>query len=84
MKLRPVNYEWINKDIGIKQGFIAQEVEKVKSDWVKEMIVESESPDTIKTIQMTGLEAYLVKAIQELNNTVIELKEKIQELESKK
>jgi len=63
LKLKPTNYQWKEPEkygSGVKQGFIAQEVETVKSDWVIEM-------GEYKALQLQGLDAYLVKAIQEIS-----------------
>ncbi len=63
LKLKPTNYQWKEPEkygSGVKQGFIAQEVETIKSDWVIEM-------GEYKALQLQGLDAYLVKAIQEIS-----------------
>ena len=83
LQLKPVNYEWNNKGSGLQQGFIAQDVEAIKPEWVQEILVESESKEPIKALQMKGLDSYLVKAIQELHTEVQTLKQEIKTLRGK-
>ena len=65
--LRPVNFEYTNKDHfsftqGIQQGFIAQEVQQVIPQWVHT------ADDGYLYLDQTGFEALVVGAIQELRN----------------
>ncbi len=63
--LRPVNFEYTNKDHfsytqGIQQGFIAQEVQQVLPQWVHT------ADDGYLYLDQSGFEAIVVGAIQEL------------------
>jgi hypothetical protein len=78
-QLNPVHFTWINPSehgnmYGIQGGFIAQELESVFPQWVKEgtpsgldnLLVNG---DIVKTINLPfEFDAYVVAAIQELNN----------------
>lgn len=81
-KLRPVHFKWKNPTrvtkAGHESGFIAQEVEKIFPDWVNETEVKDKDLLLIpkgkkaKTITFPmGFYAYLVKAMQELNEKII-------------
>ncbi|CAE7758422.1 unnamed protein product [Symbiodinium sp. CCMP2592] len=76
--LRPVNFEYTNKDHfsyakGIQQGFIAQEVQQVIPQWVHT------ADDGYLYLDQTGFEALVVGAIQELRS---ENAKHIQELQA--
>ncbi len=76
--LRPVNFEYTNKDHfsyakGIQQGFIAQEVQQVIPQWVHT------ADDGYLYLDQTGFEALVVGAIQELRS---ENTKHIQELQA--
>ncbi|MFG0245420.1 MAG: tail fiber domain-containing protein [Phycisphaerales bacterium JB052] len=63
--LRPVNFEYTNKDHfsyveGVQSGFIAQEVQQVMPQWVRE------NTDGYLYLDQVGFEAIVVDAIQEL------------------
>lgn len=69
MKLRPITYEWRKSNEGKRHaGFFAQEVQQVLPDLV------GNSRDGKLTLNSMGMVPYLVKAIQELQNEVTELK----------
>ena len=64
-KLRPMNFEFANKDHfsyvpGIQRGLIAQDVQEVIPEWVKQ------ADDGYLTLDMAGYEALIIGAIQEL------------------
>jgi hypothetical protein len=75
MKLRPVSYDWETDNInqGIQFGFIAQEVQEIMPEAIKEFG---------EDVKYLGLEkdaiyATLVKAIQEQQAQILELKQLI-------
>jgi hypothetical protein len=66
-------------DIKNSIGFIAQEVEEVLPDLVKDDWVNSSTDNTsYKSLGMTNMIPTLVKAIQEQNVLIQELQEKLQ------
>jgi hypothetical protein len=73
LKLNPVSFKWtdINKSNTSNVGFIAQEIETIFPELVKNGV------DNYKSVNYTGLIPYLVKHIQQLE-------ERIQNLEKKK
>lgn len=84
-KLRPVKYDWKNpqgpQKIVHDTGFIAQEVEKIFPEWVGKQEVTGKDllllPKGEKAKNITfpfGFDAFVVKAIQELNEQVIKNK----------
>jgi Chaperone of endosialidase len=65
IKLRPVSFEWINprpfdRTAGIHIGFVAQDVEKVKPEWVQT------DTDGFKTINRDTLPMLMVDSIKTL------------------
>jgi hypothetical protein len=69
LALRPVSYKWKTDKInqGTQYGFIAQEVQSVMPELVREF----ETPDGARYgLEKEGIYATLVKAIQELNTLV--------------
>jgi hypothetical protein len=65
LKFRPVTFKWQEPSkhgnlSGMRHGFIAQDVEKIHADWVHT------DHDGFKTLDVTGLEAMEVHAIQTL------------------
>jgi hypothetical protein len=74
LKLKPVSYNWLNDSInqGIQFGFIAQEVQEIMPDAIKEF------GDDIKYLGLEKDAIYvtLVKAIQELSAEINILKNK--------
>jgi hypothetical protein len=93
LKLRPVSYNWVNDNInqGLQYGFIAQEVQDVMPDLVKEFTTKDGEDDVIRLgLEKEGIYATLVKAIQEMNTkseeqqaTITSLQEQITELKNK-
>jgi len=75
LALRPVSYKWKTDEIdqGTQYGFIAQEVQSV----MPELIREFESADGTRLgLEKEGIYAAMVKAIQELTARVAELEAK--------
>ena len=73
MKLKPKQYDW-KKDNRKDIGFIAQEVEEV----IPEIVKDNEwFDDKIKTMDYEKLTAVLIKAVQEQQQQINELKEKL-------
>jgi hypothetical protein len=73
MKLNPKQYDW-KKDNRHDIGFIAQEVEEV----IPEIVKDNEwFDDKIKTMDYEKLTAVLIKAVQEQQEQINELKEKL-------
>ncbi len=73
MKLKPKQYDW-KKDDRHDIGFIAQEVEEV----IPEIVKDNEwFDDKIKTMDYEKLTAVLIKAVQEQQQQIEELKEKL-------
>jgi hypothetical protein len=77
-KLRPVTFEWKDpaRGEGTKAGFIAQEVEEVKPDWV------AVDDQGFKTINMDRLPVMLVDSVRTLKLQNDLLAERVRELES--
>jgi len=75
--MNPVEFDWIEKRDGTHDiGFIAQEMEKI----VPEVIKETETLEvggTHKTMDYAKLTSILVQAIQEQQQQINELKEKL-------
>lgn len=73
LELNPVSFKWIdpNKSNTSNVGFIAQEVEKIFPELVKNGI------DNYKSVNYTGLIPYLVKHIQHLENRIKDLENKL-------
>ena len=70
MKLNPKQYDW-KKDNRKDIGFIAQEVEEV----IPEIVKDNEwFDDKIKTMDYEKLTAVLIKAVQEQQKQIEELK----------
>jgi len=76
-KLQGVQFEWVNPDehgngVGLQGGFIAQDIEKVFPDWIKEI---APTPKDAALVSDTGqvksltlpfeFDAYMVEAIKE-------------------
>ena len=72
LKLNPVTFKWndINKSNTCNVGFIAQEIETILPDLVKEGL------DNYKSVNYTSLIPYLVKHIQNLENRILILEQK--------
>ena len=73
MKLNPKEYDW-KKDDRHDIGFIAQEVEEVIPEIVKD---KKHFDENIKTLDYEKLTAVLIKAVQEQQQQINELKEKL-------
>jgi hypothetical protein len=81
VKLRPVTFEWRSPEEGGRTkgqqwGFIAQEVEKVKPEWV------GVNDDGFKTINMSHLPVMLVDGVRALKIENDDLRERVKALES--
>ena len=79
MMLEPVKFDWMVKDKGEDIGFIAQDVQKVVPEVVKEVesigeTAEFLDDDTMLTVDYAKLVPVLVGAIQELKEEIDELK----------
>ncbi len=78
-RLRPVNYNYLNDDSGrTEYGLIADEVEKVNRDFVS--YNESGLPETVSYSQLI---TPMLKAIQEQQMMIEELKKEIETLKNK-
>jgi hypothetical protein len=78
-RLRPVNYDYISNDSGkTEYGLIAEEVEKVNRDFVS--YNESGLPETVSYSQLI---TPMLKAIQEQQKMIEELKKEIEMLKNK-
>ena len=76
LKLRPVSYKWKSDKIeqGTQYGFIAQEVQSVMPELVREF----ETPDgTRYSLEKEGIYATMVKAIQEQQAIILSLKARL-------
>jgi len=91
LKLRPVSYNWINIKDGEKRiGLIAQEVQKVIPEMVKDhRIIKDEVNGKITKVptskiglQYDALIPVLTKAIQEQQETISELRSQINDLQN--
>lgn len=81
LDLRGVHFEYkdpkgIGELEGVRTGFIAQEVEKVISDWVWD------AQDGYKRITVRGFEAMTVEAMRELKAENDDLRERVEALEA--
>ena len=77
LDIRPVSFDWKDKRNGQHDiGVIAQEIEKI----IPEVVVEVDtlnSEDTHKTVDYAKLTSVLIKAVQEQQQQINELKEKL-------
>ena len=71
--MKPRTFDWKRSTKGSNTGFIAQEVEDVLPDDIHGKDWTEESPDTWKSINVQGIVAVCVKAIQELSAKVTAL-----------
>jgi hypothetical protein len=78
LALRGVEFDWKNNNVH-DIGFIAQEVEKVLPDMVKER--PDEKLGTAKTVKYGNIVALTVEAIKEIWHKVMNQDERIQRLE---
>ena len=80
LQLKPSRFDWKEgKGTGKKDvaGFIAQDIEEVLPDLVDEWKEQMDAKDSFKSIRMSDLIPTLVKAIQEQQAQIEELKAKI-------
>jgi len=71
-KMNPVSFDWKDKNKGSNSGFIAQEIEAIlPNDVAGNDYVEGKNMG--KSVNVTGIVAHLVKAVQELSARVKEL-----------
>ncbi len=90
LKLRGVNYEWVNPSLhseGVEAGMIAQEIEEVFPEWVREIKPRGEDKNLItdsekaKTYNVPReFNAYVVEAFREQQQKIEELKQELTEL----
>ena len=79
LKLRPVSYNWIDDNInqGLQYGFIAQDVQEIMPDLIKEFTTKDGENDVIRLgLEKEGIYVTLVKAIQELEARIKQLENK--------
>jgi len=79
LKLNGRQFDWKRKDRGHDIGFIAQEVEEVIPELVKE-VDGLNGEDSFKTVDYAKTTAVLVEAIKEQQKQIEDLKSEIQEL----
>ena len=80
-QMNPVSFDWKQKSKGSNSGFIAQELEKILPNDVsgedyKASDEEGKAGNIGKSINVTGIVAHLVKAVQELSAKVEALENK--------
>lgn len=102
MKLQPSTYnyksgEGVNFDSGLQYGFVAQEVEKVFPDLVKEVrqpiyngtdqygnpVIDEQNSIEFKSVNYTGMIPILTKALQEQELTMNAYKAELDELKAR-
>jgi hypothetical protein len=76
MSLQPRRFDWKNGDGENVAGFIAQEVETVLPDLISDY--KHEELDDAKSVRMGDMIPTLVKAIQEQQTQIDELKAKLE------
>ena len=85
LQLKPSSFKWKIQDKKNDVGLIAQDVEKVIPELVKENISIGKTKefldgDTHKTVDYSKLTTYLIGAVQEQQKQIDELKKKLEEL----
>ena len=75
-KLNPVSFDWKDEGKGSNSGFIAQEIEKILPNDVSGEDYDAKTSVNGKAINVTGIVAHLVKAVQELTAKVEALEKK--------
>jgi len=82
--LNPVEFDWIASGEHCKAGFVAQEVEEVFPEFVVENMAEegAEERKGLTGGMTGGIVAHLVKAIQEQNKIINDLRARVAQLES--
>ena len=86
LQLRGVEYDRLDMDNEHQIGVIAQEVEKVIPEVVKDNVQydpETGEEDTIKSVNYGNMVALLIEAVKEQNATINTLKEELQALKAK-
>lgn len=83
VKCRKFNWKTQSDEDDLVYGFVAQEMEQVYPELVSEMDGTPEE-GKVKTMNMSGLIPYLVKAVQQLSSENDLLKVEIQELKASK
>ena len=78
MKLRPVTYNWKTGDQERKIGFIAQELKEV----VPEVVHTGNDKDQTLGVNYAELTSVLVKAMQEQQQEIVQLKEEVKALKA--
>ena len=84
MNLNVVSFDWIKHDEHIKAGFIAQNVEKYFPEYVVENVSNEGEEERKGTTggMSAGYIAVLTKAIQEQQEQILSLQQKIEVLEN--
>jgi hypothetical protein len=78
LDMRAVSFDWIDKRNGQHDiGVIAQEIEKIIPEVVVEVDTLNSDEDTHKTVDYAKLTSVLIKAVQEQQEQINELKEKL-------
>ena len=83
LKLNPVSFKYKNGDGGIDYGFIAQDVEKAIGKKTN-IILTDGTPEQMMSMRYTDLIAPMVKAMQEQQKQIEDLKIQIEELKNNK
>jgi len=84
LKLRGVKFDWKDENKANDQlGFIAQEVEEVLPEVVKEVKTLTEKDDTHLTVNYPAVVPLLVEAIKEQQSLINRLEERLNNLENK-
>ena len=84
LELKPSSFTWKVRDKGDDVGLIAQQVETVLPNLIKEKMLltpmrEETGMETHKTVDYAKLSVYLIGAIQEQQKQIDELKKKIED-----
>jgi len=82
MKLHPVSFKWKNGDDHTTLGFIAQDVQPVIGDLVYDDALGGKDGENMLGLNYEGFTPVLVKAIQEQQQIIEDLKIRVQSLES--
>ena len=78
LDIRPVSFDWKEKRNGQHDiGVIAQEIEKIIPEVVVEVDTLNSGEETHKTVDYAKLTSVLIKAVQEQQQQINELKEKL-------
>jgi hypothetical protein len=87
LQLKGVTYEWKDpaeheNHTGTQTGFIAQDVEKVFPEWVKDDGYTAPDHQKYKTLETRQIEALEVESIRELKSEVDDLKAEVRDLKA--